>query len=97
MLSFAGAILSFLSFSIEMFCHDQRMKVVLYGSMFYNLYLFLRTLLGNPGIDPSIFKFYLFVENGGSLVKSWDDLESGQQNVINQERIKLTNEKLREI
>ena len=34
--------------------------------MAYNIYLYLATLLRNPGVNPKVFEFYDFVENGGS-------------------------------
>ena len=64
---FACFILAFLTFSIQEFCEDIYGKVILLLLVAYNLSLFLRTMLENPGIEPSIFEFYEFVENGGSF------------------------------
>ena len=67
MMCLATFILAFFTISVTFFCNEPIVKIFMFCTILYNLYLFLSTLLGNPGIDENIIKHYNFVENGGSF------------------------------
>ena len=58
MMVMAGFMLSFFLGETVSSKSDGWVKALMYTSIFLNLFCYLKTLLGNPGIEPSIFEHY---------------------------------------
>ena len=70
MMVFAAFVLSYLLAFIATRESTDWVIAVMYFTTYLNLFLYLRTLLGDPGIDPAILEHYRSFEFEEDFVKS---------------------------